>query len=203
MAARDAFIPFADENDLALLAPLFPISPLGDDNPDGYKFIVEGAIRYDRVLLSMIGEMATEFGLDFDRFLLFGFSGGAIFAQLFSTLHASRLSACCFAAPGHAVFWDERYPWPFGISDVRDSGLVEELADTHRMPVKLLVGSRDTEELPRRDPDYGRTRPEKLARLRDHYRERAFDVDLETVAGAGHEWEPMVPPACRFFASVL
>ena len=203
MAARDAFKPFAEENDVALLAPLFPISPLGDDNPDGYKFIVEGAIRYDRVLLSMIEEMAPEFSSNFARFMLFGFSGGAVFAQLFSTLHARCLSGCCFAAPGHSVFWDEGHPWPFGIRDVRESGLVEELADTHRMPIKLLVGSQDTEELPRRDPDYGRTRPEKLARLLDHYRDRAFDVDLEIVAGADHEWQPMVSPACRFFGSAL
>ena len=55
---RDSFAEFGRYNDCLVLAPLFPVGPLGDGNSNGYKYILEGDIRYDRILLCMIAEIA-------------------------------------------------------------------------------------------------------------------------------------------------
>src|SRR5947199_374595 len=61
---RDAFAPFCRAHDCIVLCPLFPAGVLGDRNPDGYKYLREGTIRYDDLLLAMVDEVAQQYGLD-------------------------------------------------------------------------------------------------------------------------------------------
>ncbi len=99
-AYRDGFAPFARYNKCVVLAPLFPIGPLGDDYRDGFKYLIEGDIRYDHVLLAMVKEVGDRLDRTFERFMLFGFSGGGHFAHLFFYLHPDRLLAVSIGAPG-------------------------------------------------------------------------------------------------------
>ena len=71
---RDAFAEFARWNDCIVLCPLFPVSPLGDGNRDGFKYMREGNLRYDHVLLAIVAEVSERYGIAFDRFGLFGYS---------------------------------------------------------------------------------------------------------------------------------
>ena len=80
---RDAFAEIARYNRCVVLAPLFPVGPLGDGNSHGFKYIVEQDIRYDTVLLNMIEEVSASLNYDFGRFLLFGYSGGGHFVHRF------------------------------------------------------------------------------------------------------------------------
>jgi hypothetical protein len=63
-----AFAAFADQHHSAVLAPLFPADLLGDGNEDGYKFLIEGDIRYDRLLEVMVEQVAAATGCPADRF---------------------------------------------------------------------------------------------------------------------------------------
>lgn len=47
----------------------------------------EGDIRCDRVLLAMVEEVGAKYGGRWDRFALFGFSGGGHFTRRFAILH--------------------------------------------------------------------------------------------------------------------
>lgn len=90
-AYRDAMVDFAEAQNCVVLAPLFPVGPFGDGHGDGYKYLVERDLRYDLALLDMVAETELRLGLRFERFGLFGFSGGGHFVHRFFYLHAGRL----------------------------------------------------------------------------------------------------------------
>jgi len=83
---RDAFSAFARWNNCIILAPLFPIGVMGDGYRDGFKYMREGNLRYDHVLLAIVEEVAERYGIAFDRFGLFGYSGGGHFTHRFLML---------------------------------------------------------------------------------------------------------------------
>jgi hypothetical protein len=56
---RDGFAEFGRWNDCAVLCPIFPVGVLGDGNRSGYKYIAEGDIRYDVIVLKMVDELAA------------------------------------------------------------------------------------------------------------------------------------------------
>src|SRR5690348_13671610 len=80
---RDRFSAFAQYKKCVVLAPLFPVGPLGDGNLHGFKTLKEGAIRYDEVLLAMVDEVGAMLGTRFAKFMLFGYSGGGHFVHRF------------------------------------------------------------------------------------------------------------------------
>jgi hypothetical protein len=51
---RDAFAPFGRWNRCIVLCPLFPVGVRGDGDRNGFKRLIEGDIRYDKVLLDMV-----------------------------------------------------------------------------------------------------------------------------------------------------
>ena len=61
---RDGFAEFGRWNDCAVLCPVFPVGVRGDGARSGYKYMAEGDIRYDQVLLAMIAEAAGKYGQD-------------------------------------------------------------------------------------------------------------------------------------------
>ena len=83
---RDAFSSFARWNNCIILAPLFPIGVMGDGYRDGFKYMREGNLRYDHILLAIVEEISERYGIAFDRFGLFGYSGGGHFAHRFLML---------------------------------------------------------------------------------------------------------------------
>ncbi|WP_323779416.1 hypothetical protein [Leisingera sp.] len=80
---RDSFSGFGRFNNCVILAPLFPVGVRGDMEAGGYKYMVEHEIRYDEVLLAMVAQAGELINRSFEKFMLFGFSGGGHFTHRF------------------------------------------------------------------------------------------------------------------------
>lgn len=212
---RDAFSAFARWNDCIVLAPLFPIGPLGDGNRDGFKYMREGSIRYDHALLAMVDEIVQRYGLSCDRFGLFGFSGGGHFAHRFLMLQPQRLWAAAIGAPGSVTLLDPTRDWWVGTRNVAELfGAPVDLDAIRQVPVQMLVGAADLETWeithkpggPHWMPDAnhaGATRPERLASLRQSFEDHAIDVRFDLLPNMAHDGLKAVSRVEEFFASVL
>lgn len=212
---RDAFAAFAKWNDCIVLCPLFPAGPQGDGNRDGFKYLQEGDIHYDEVLLDMVDEVATKFGCDFSRFALFGYSGGGQFVNRFGMLHPERLWALSIGAPGSVTLLDFKQDWWVGVRDFdKRFGKPLDVAALRQLPVHMVVGKADTEtwEITHREGgkffmpganDAGRTRPERLESLRKSFEEAGVTVTLDLVDNVPHNGLACVDQVQDFLAGVL
>jgi len=196
-AYRDAFAAFADQHRCVVLAPLFPIGLLGDGNGDGYKNLIEGAIRYDQLLLDMVADFEEAAGRSFERFHLFGFSGGGQFAHRFFYLHPDRLASVSIGAPGAVTRIDPGRNWWFGTRNLcAIFGVDLQLEVMREVPVQMLVGAADLEEfeIPARLQaviaslgPIGRNRIERLQLLRDNFQSFGIPVRFDLLPGVAHE----------------
>lgn len=213
--SRGAFLEFARWHGAVVLAPLFPCDVRGDGNEDGYKYMVEGDIRYDRLLLAMVAEAEASYGLDFDRFCLFGFSGGAHFAHRFLYLHPDRLRAVSIGAPGSVTQIDPKRDWWVGTRDMlRIFGRVPDLDALRRVPVHLAVGDSDLEtaSITHRPgsrhwmADANRAGANRIARLtslRRNLQAHGLAVRHDIIPGAAHDAAAVADRAKSFFHDVL
>ncbi len=212
---RDAFAAFGRWNNCVILCPLFPVGVRGDDNRDGFKYIVEGDIRYDEVLLAMVEEVGARYGLDVERFALFGYSGGGHFTHRFLMLHPDRLWAASIGAPGSVTLLDRERDWWVGIRNVRERfGIEIDVAAMREVPVQMIVGAADLEtwEITHREGgrhympganDAGRTRPERLDSLRRSFEAAGIEVRFDLLPNVPHDGRKVVPHVEAFFADVL
>ena len=212
---RDTFAEFARWHGAVVLAPLFPADIRGDGNEDGYKYMVEGDIRYDRLLLAMVAEAEARIGLGFDRFCLFGFSGGGHFAHRFLYLHPERLRAVSIGAPGSVTLIDPKRGWWVGTSDMeRIFGHAPDLDLIRRVPVHLAVGDSDLEtaSITHRPgsrhwmADANRAGANRIARLtslRRNLQAHGLAVRHDIVPGAAHDLAAVADRAKDFFHDVL
>jgi len=212
---RNAFAEFGRWNNCIILAPLFPVGVRGDGNRDGFKYMAEGDIRYDRVLLAMVDEVGQKYGLRFDRFALFGYSGGGHFTHRFLMLHPDRLWAASIGAPGSVTLLDPARDWWVGIRDVEARfGIRIDPAAMARVPVQMVVGNADLEtwEITHREGgrhwmpganDAGRTRPERLQSLCRSFEDAGISVRFDLVPGMAHDGLRAVETVKGFFADVL
>ncbi|HSV51699.1 MAG TPA: alpha/beta hydrolase [Burkholderiaceae bacterium] len=212
---RDAFAEFAKWNDCIVLCPLFPAGPHGDGNRDGFKHLREADIRYDRILLSMVDEVATKFNCDFSKFALFGYSGGGQFVNRFGLLHPECLWALSIGAPGSVTLLDFKQDWWVGVRDFEQKfGKALNVAALKALPVHMVVGKADTEtwEITHREGgkfymaganDAGLTRPERLETLRQSFANAGIDVQLDLVDNVPHNGLACVGKVQDFFAAVL
>ncbi|MFE0754650.1 alpha/beta hydrolase [Inquilinus sp. NPDC058860] len=214
-SSRDAFADFARWHGAVVLAPLFPADPLGDGNEDGYKYMVEGDIRYDRLLLTMVAEAEARTGLGFDRFCLAGFSGGAHFAHRFLYLHPERLRAVSIGAPGSVTLIDPKRDWWVGTRDMeRLFGRAPDLETMRRVPVHLAIGDSDLEtaSITHRPgsrhwmEDANRAGANRIARLtslRRNLQAHGLAVRHDIIPGAAHDFAAVAERARDFFHDVL
>lgn len=211
-ALRDAFAAHAERHRWVVLAPLFPVGIRGDGEADGYKNLLEGEIRYDRLLLAMVEELEAVLGARFPTFGLFGFSGGGQFAHRFAYLHAARLWGAVIGAPGAVTRIDDRLGWWLGTKDVAETfGAPLDLAALRRVPLQLLVGDQDLAEL-KIPPalakvleplgDVGRNRVERMGLLLQNYLDHGLDARLQLVPGVGHQGLACVDAGANFLASI-
>ena len=114
---RDGFAAFGRWNNVAILCPIFPIGVRGDGARSGYKYMAEGDIRYDQILLAMVAEVAEKYDQDWSQFAIFGFSGGGHFAHRFAILHPDKLWAASVGASGSVTLLDPDRDWWVGIRD--------------------------------------------------------------------------------------
>jgi pimeloyl-ACP methyl ester carboxylesterase len=214
-AYRDRFAAFGKYRRCVILAPLFPVGPLGDGNPHGFKVLQESDVRYDSVLLSMVDEAGALLGTRFGRFLLFGYSGGGHFAHRFFYLHPERLHAVSIGAPGSVTLLDDSRDWWVGTRDLRERfGRDIDLAALRAVRVQLVVGAADIEEweinyasnsvqhVPGIN-DTGRTRIERIAALAANLVQHGIPCRHDIVPNVAHEGAQVLPHVQDFFEQVL
>ncbi len=212
---RDGFSAFARYNRCVVLAPLFPVGVLGDDYADGFKYLREGDIRYDHVLLAMIEEAGARLGTVFGRFMLFGFSGGGHFAHRFFYLHPDNLLAVSIGAPGAVTLLDDRHDYWVGTRDFAAVfGAAPDVAAMRGVAVQLVVGAADIETW---EIDYqpgnrnyrpgindtGRTRIERNTALRRNFEAHGIAVRQDIVPNVPHDGAKVLPNVQDFFLDVL
>ena len=207
---RDGFAAFAEAHRCVILAPLFPVGVMGDDNGDGFKYLVERTIRYDQVLLHMVAEAGARLGTAWHRFFLFGFSGGAQFANRFLLLHPGRLWGASIAAPGSVTLLDETRGYWVGTADVGAVfGLALDMAALRTVPVQVIVGEDDIDTweinyMPGQPGyqdginDTGRTRIERSRALQANLAAHGVPAELSLVPGAAHDWHPLMSAVQTF-----
>jgi poly(3-hydroxybutyrate) depolymerase len=212
---RDGFSAFGRWNDCAILCPVFPVGVRGDDNRSGYKYIAEGDIRYDRLLIAMVAEVAAKYGQDWSRFAMFGFSGGGHFTHRFAILHPDRLWAASIGASGSVTLLDPQRDWWVGIRDLKQRfGIDFNAAALRQVPVQMLVGDADLEtwEITHKPGgtywmeganDAGRTRPERLESLRGSFEAAGVQVRFDLLPGVSHDRMKALGKVQDFLAGVL
>lgn len=206
---RDQLMDFAVRNQVLLVCPLFPAGLIEPGDVDNYKLLRFHEIRYDQILLGMLDEISQRYAVPCERFMLGGFSGGAQFAHRFAYFHGGRLSALSLAAPGRVTLLDESLDWWSGVRDAeRLFGRAMDIAALRALPIQLLLGENDDDDITIADDDpgwtpganlAGATRRERLESLFKQYQRLGCDATLEIVDGCGHEWPPLRESTIRFF----
>ena len=212
---RDAFAPFGRWNRCIVLCPLFPVGVRGDDERSGFKRLIEGDIRYDKVLLDMVNEVGERYGKRFDKFALFGYSGGGQYVNRFAYAHPERLWAASIGAPGNVTVLDDTKDWWLGTGGFeRHFGKPFDLATLQRVPVQMVVGRADletweitvSEDSPMYMPginDAGATRPERLRTLKASFEAAGIRVRFDEMANIAHNGMQVVEVVQEFFAQTL
>jgi poly(3-hydroxybutyrate) depolymerase len=212
---RNAMAEFGRWNNCIILAPLFPAGVRGDGNRDGFKYMAEADIRYDRVLLDLVDEIGEKYGRRFDRFALYGYSGGGHFVHRFLMLHPDRLWAASIGAPGSVTLLDPAQDWWVGTRDIQARfGIEIDTAAMARVPVQMIVGAADLEtwEITHREGgrnwmpganDAGRTRPERLMSLKRSFEAAGIRVRFDLIPGMAHDGLRGIETAKDFFADTL
>ncbi|MGO4452290.1 alpha/beta hydrolase [Phyllobacterium sp. TAF24] len=212
---RDGFAEFGRWNRCAILCPIFPVGVRGDGARSGYKFMIEGDIRYDLVLLEMVAEVAAKYQQDWDTFAMFGFSGGGHFTHRFAILHPQRLWAASIGAPGSVTLLDPSKDWWVGIRNLEDRfGITFDREKLARIPVHMVVGDADLETWEITIPensvnwmpganDAGRTRPERLSALRRSFEDAGVSVRFDLVPGISHDRMQVLDYVQNFLTEIL
>jgi poly(3-hydroxybutyrate) depolymerase len=212
---RDRFAAFAQYRKCVVLAPLFPIGPLGDGNPHGFKVLKEGDIRYDQVLLAMVDEVGAMLGTRFDKFMLFGYSGGGHFVHRFFYLHSDRLHAVSIGAPGAVTLLDDSKDWWVGTRNAQALfGRAVDIDAMRKVAVQLVVGAADIEtweinyapgSVQYMDGinDTGRTRIERNTTLKRNLEQHGIACRQDIVPNVAHDGTKVLAYVQDFFSTVL
>jgi poly(3-hydroxybutyrate) depolymerase len=212
---RDGFAAFGRWNHCAVLCPIFPVGVLGDGNRSGYKYMAEGDIRYDQIVLAMVDEVARKYQQKWDTFAMFGFSGGGHFTHRFAILHPRRLWAAAIGSPGSITRLDPDKDWWVGIRDLKERfGIEFDAQALAQVPVQMLVGDADLEtwEITHQPGgryymeganDAGRTRPERLRALQASFEAAGVKVRFDLVPGISHDRLKVLDRVQDFLAGVL
>jgi poly(3-hydroxybutyrate) depolymerase len=203
----DAFADLARAERAVVMTPLFPVGIEGPDDIHNYKTIDGAGVRFDEILLSMVGEVAHRWNVDPSAFFLHGFSGGGQFAQRFALLHPGRLRAVSIGAPGQITLPRPDVGWWRGVADVEQRfGIVFDPAAFVRVPVQVVVGALDDDpaEVAVVAPDGdGLGRLTQARMLGDALRELGSSVRLDVVAGAGHDGAAVIGVVADFLRDHL
>jgi pimeloyl-ACP methyl ester carboxylesterase len=135
------FSRLCDARGAVLLVPIFT----KDQHRDYQRLGRKGrGPRVDLLLHRCLSEVASLSGADVAQIRLFGFSGGAQFAHRYLMAHPHRVARAVVAASGWYTFPDRARRFPYGIRVNRSLPGVHFVPEQFlRVPVKVLIGSRD------------------------------------------------------------
>ncbi|WP_245851729.1 alpha/beta hydrolase [Monaibacterium marinum] len=192
---------------VSLLAPLFP-AKIGDhDASDDYKFLNGGGTDYLRLMDCILAEALEHLGHRPRRIWLFGFSGGAQFAQRYALFRAAQLDGLVLAAPGGVTLLRDDVTWWPGLSGAEAAtGATLDRHAITTLRTAILVGSEDRAKgVVNRGPGTrfgsaqadlaGETRIDKVHALHDSLTALGADVTLTLIPGAGHTLAPCTKAA--------
>lgn len=212
---RGLFEEFSERFGVLVVVPHFP-GGIGDpQDVDAYKYIRALGVNYDEALLHIVDEVAARYGCQRDKFLMFGFSGGAHFAHRFWYLYPERLRAVAVAAPGSVTLPTQADNWWVGIKDTQQRfGRKVDFVAMSAVPALLLVGSDDTSTEyithVQTSPYWmeganaaGRTRVERLRTLHGALHTRGIEATLRELPGVTHQYAPLVAATADFFANAV
>jgi predicted peptidase len=211
---RNLSAEFAEQQGVVVLTPIFPAGLVDPTDLHNFKFIEYQGIRFDRMLLAIVDEVAERFPVAAERFYLHGFSGGGQFTHRFLYLHPDRLAAASIGAPGRITQLDDSLPWWLGTKGFEERfGQSIDFDALRRVPIQLVVGSEDVETweiMNRGESNWmdgaeltGTTRIERLRTLEQNYRSHGLDVTFDLVEGAAHSGRKILPTVERFFTAQL
>lgn len=212
---RDLLVDYAERAQSIVLTPLFPAGITGPGDLSSYKMLRPCGIRYDRILLSMVDEVAARYRLAGDRFTLFGFSGGGHFTHRFLYLHPRRLEAASIGAPGVVTLLDGEHDFWVGVQDFESVfGQPLDLEAMRRVPVQMVIGGDDTDTweitIDRDNPLWmpgadkaGRNRQDRMHALKASFEAAGIAVRHDVVPGVAHRVERLVPAVEDFLTEAV
>ncbi len=158
------FAPYCEKYGVVLVAPQFS----AEQHPDYQRLGRQGrGDRADLALDAILAEVAAATGAAASQIHLFGYSGGAQFAQRYTLAHPHRVRGAVLASAGWYTFPDAKRRFPYGLRPTRGlSGVRFDPEEFLSVPVTVLVGSgQGTERGVRRharlDAQQGTTRVER------------------------------------------
>ncbi len=212
---RDEFMDFAEEHQCILLAPLFPCAIGKQGELHNYKKIIYEGIRYDLILLDMIEEVAAQYRVEKEKFLLHGFSGGGQFVHRFLYLYPQRLLGVSVGAPGTVTLPDDQKTWWVGTKDTDAIfGRPLDVEALKQVAIQLVIGDQDIETWdvtvgPQSAlwtdgiNDSGENRVDRLRCLEKSLLKLGLTPRFDTVAGVSHDGTAIQGAVKAFFADVL
>ncbi|SLN11623.1 hypothetical protein PSM7751_00159 [Pseudooceanicola marinus] len=198
-----------------LLLPYFPERVEGEDVADDYKFLRGGSADYLALMDAILEDALRHLGQAPRALWLFGFSGGAQFAQRYALVRASRLDGLILAAPGGVTLLREDVAWWPGLKGAEAAlGEAPDLAGLARLPTSILIGAEDRAAgLVSRAPGTrfgsadadlaGLSRQDKARSLRDDLAAHGTPVTYTEIAGVGHKLAPCAGAAAQILRGWL
>lgn len=187
---------------ISLLLPLFPAQIDGCDTADDYKFLAGGGTEYLPLMDAILAEALGQLRAPPRQIWLFGFSGGAQFAQRYALFRARQLDGLLLAAPGGVTLLREDLAWWPGLGGAQAAvGEAPDVLGLSRLRTALFVGSEDcaaglvnrglgTRYGAAAAGVAGATRIEKARALYESLLALGAPVTLTEISGAGHQLAP-------------
>lgn len=179
-----SFAPYCEKYGVVLVVPIFS----QDQFPDYQRLGREGkGLRADLALDAILAEVAATTGAAAAHFHLFGYSGGAQFAQRYTFAHPHRIAGAVIAAAGWYTFPDPSLRFPYGIRPTRKlPGARFDAEEFLSVPMTLIVGASDGGERAvrrnrRLDAQQGVTRVERSRRWVAAMRNAAEVYQMESL----------------------
>ncbi|MEQ5872761.1 alpha/beta hydrolase [Sagittula sp. NFXS13] len=200
---------------VSLLAPLFPAKIDEHDASDDYKFLIGGGTDYLHLMDCILADALGHLGEKPSCIWLFGFSGGAQFAQRYALFRAAELDGLILAAPGGVTLLREDVAWWPGLGGAEAAtGAELDWEALAALPTALFVGSEDRAKgVVNRGPGTrfgseqaglaGETRIDKVHALRDSLTALGAPVTLTLIPGVGHTLAPCAEAASHVLRNWL
>jgi hypothetical protein len=222
------WVEFAEAHQLIALAPVFDAENFDSvvgSNGGGYRGLFGRQIGADAYVNGIVDTYKPIVTKPWDgKFLLYGHSAGAQFANRYVVIHPNRIRGAVLSASGWYAMPDSEAPWPSGMAPLRTTfrwgpsqepqaininPIPDGWLKAASLPMTVVVGSADTEpQKPRPGHDevtrVGRAGQwvKTMNRLAER-RRRKPGLNLVVVDGVGHDSAKLTPAAEKAMVGFL